>query len=434
MRKTGLTCLAVLALAGSAYADITIPGADGADGAFEPTSDVEIDLSLATTASWDTPSPDPGAGVYDPEKWAVVFKYTTVNIPAGVTVTFRNHPTRASVVWLVQGDVTISGTIDLRGATGHSRLEIRSLAEPGPGGFRGGHGANISTSASTGLGPGGAALGDEHCGGTGGSYGSQGEVGDSGGSAPGPTYGNPGVLPLVGGSGGTGGTGGELGNGGGGGGGAILIASSTTITLNGQINADGGAGGISNQGWEDCGGGGSGGAMRLVADSIVGEGELRAIGGLGPGGYPYNNAGGSGGAGRIRVEANQLSLSDPGNPAYVEGLPTEPATLWPGVSAPTVRVTSIGGVAVPDDPQASFEFPYGDVALATPEAVTLTIEATNLPTTSTVTVRVAPRSGQDVIVPATFVSGDDQASIWEGAVQLSQGFAAIQVRAELPQP
>ena len=36
--------------------------------------------------------PGDGRGIYDPEKWAVVFKYTTVSIPLNVTVNFANHP------------------------------------------------------------------------------------------------------------------------------------------------------------------------------------------------------------------------------------------------------------------------------------------------------------------------------------------------------
>ena len=48
-------------------------GSDGSDGAFNPQSDVTIDLSEASAASWDRPSPDPGKGVYDADEWAVVF-------------------------------------------------------------------------------------------------------------------------------------------------------------------------------------------------------------------------------------------------------------------------------------------------------------------------------------------------------------------------
>jgi hypothetical protein len=55
--------------------------------------------------------------VYDADKWAVVFKYTSVNILGGKKLTFKNHATRAPVVWLVSGNVTISGTVDLSGGS-----------------------------------------------------------------------------------------------------------------------------------------------------------------------------------------------------------------------------------------------------------------------------------------------------------------------------
>ena len=68
-----------------AQADIVIPGADGSDGALTITTNTTIDLSQAVSANWDTPSPQPGKGVYDGTKWAVVFKYSSVNISSGAT-------------------------------------------------------------------------------------------------------------------------------------------------------------------------------------------------------------------------------------------------------------------------------------------------------------------------------------------------------------
>ena len=121
----------------------TVPS-DGSDGAFAPTSDVEIDLSLAATGPWTQMSTDPmnglgGPGVYDDSVWAVVFKYSSVDVPAGVTVTFKNHDSRAPVVWLVQGDVTIAGSVVLSGEHANLPGSFEPMyAEPGPGGFRGG--------------------------------------------------------------------------------------------------------------------------------------------------------------------------------------------------------------------------------------------------------------------------------------------------------
>ncbi len=79
-------------------------GSDGSDGVFNPQTSVVIDLRDAATATWDTPSPVAGHGVYDASQWAVVFKYTTVDIPAGVVVGFTNHASGAPVVWLASGE------------------------------------------------------------------------------------------------------------------------------------------------------------------------------------------------------------------------------------------------------------------------------------------------------------------------------------------
>ncbi len=134
------------------------------------------------------------------------------------------------MVWLVNGNVTIDGVLSLNGQDAPS---APTLAEPGPGGFRGGTGYFASNvGASAGFGPGGGQWNIVGNGwGGGGSYGSAGAYGP-------PTYGNPSLIPLLGGSGG-GGYGGD-GRGGGAGAGAILIASPGTISLPGTIRANGG--------------------------------------------------------------------------------------------------------------------------------------------------------------------------------------------------
>lgn len=129
-------------------------GSDGSDEAFSPLASIEIDLSLATTASLDTDSPVAGRGVYDAEKWAVVFKYTTIDIPAGVTVTFANHPSGAPVIWLASGDVTIDGIVLLRGPDGVDSFPL-VFGDFAPGGFAGGRQGATFPLPTNGLGPGG---------------------------------------------------------------------------------------------------------------------------------------------------------------------------------------------------------------------------------------------------------------------------------------
>lgn len=115
-------------------------------------------------------------------------------------------------------------------------------------------------------------------------------------------YGNALLSPLIGGSGGAGGDG-NPGVGGGGGGGAILIASSTSVTLasGALIQANGGRGYY---------GAGSGGAIRLVAPVVNGRGALSAVGGQNGWSFAAGN-------GRIRIDCLDRyafrSLSMPGN-------------------------------------------------------------------------------------------------------------------------
>src|SRR5687767_11036362 len=92
--------LAVLLLAAGALpgqAQLDVPS-DGIDGDLVLSAATTIDLSQAITGQWDTPAAVPGKGVYDPAKWAVVFRYRSVTTNPGATVSFKNHPSRAPVV------------------------------------------------------------------------------------------------------------------------------------------------------------------------------------------------------------------------------------------------------------------------------------------------------------------------------------------------
>ena len=184
--------------------------------------------SPVTTAPLPTRSPPqrPPHAPADSNQWAVIFKYSSVNIPSGVTVTFKNHPSHAPVVWLVSGAVTNNGRLSVDGAAATGV----GPAEGGPGGFRGclPPVAGV-TIGSAGFGPGGGNYTD-----------GAGSFGSLGGGNAGPIYGNNRLIPLVGGSGGaprsvnyvtchdwTAG-------------GAILVAAANRIQLNGQISAYGG--------------------------------------------------------------------------------------------------------------------------------------------------------------------------------------------------
>jgi len=416
--------LACLALATS-HAAIVVPGANGTDGALNITANTEIDLSLAPTAAWDSDNTaNAGKGVYDASKWAVVFKYTSVNVAAGATVTFKNHPSRAPVVWLVNGNVTIAGTVSVNGQDGVTAPAPR-LAEPGPGGFRGG-----ATWSSSGVTRGsGFGIGGGKGGVPGVSYASSGSYGTQAASSnPGPTFGNTSLIPLIGGAGGGGddapGTTNEPG--GGAGGGAILIASTTNIQVTGQLTANGGDGTWSGSRES---GAGSGGGIRLVCDSLTGAGSMGAVGGY------YGQGTGNG---RIRLERvnNSNTISIQPAPSVVDLAGGTSAIIWPPVGAPEAKVVSLGGAAVPSDPRASFGTAGADVAIPAATTTPAVIETANVEQASQVKVRITPRdSGNYTEVNATYSSTVSTTPLvirWTATLPTNLGYSAVQVRVIRP--
>ena len=381
------------------HADISVPS-DSSDGAFSPTENIEIDLSQAVTGQWDANNAaNAGAGIYDASKWAVVFKFSEVNIPSGVTVTFKNHGSRAPVVWLVSGEVSIDGELRLDGKRGDDLAE----GEPGPGGFRGGNRSFGAPSAGHGFGPGGGNGFPSLSKAGGGSYGTGGR------GAAGPKYGNAALLPLIGGSGATAPGSGSTSTGGAGGG-AILIAAAQSMRIDGLISATSEAGS------------GSGGGIRLVAESMSGVGVLDVRG-------SSNNSFVSGGLGRIRFEAVDFSAAwqTYGVGGFAEL--TEAPEIWPPADTPTARVISVNGVAAPADPRAVLAPPNPDTTIEASAAVPVVIETTNLPIDSSVKVRIVPRYGNSFTRTATHQSGNEALSTWTASVDFPLGYAAIQVTA-----
>lgn len=422
-RISGAPILAALALAivaAPARADIEVPS-DGSDGVFAPTQNVEIDLGRAVTGVWSQPGT--GVGVYDPAQWAIVFKYASVNIPAGVTVTFRNHPKNPPVVWLVQGDVTIAGTVNLSGQNGQP---APNLAVPGPGGFAGGSGFQNPLLASAGHGPGGGRVKNPNYIRTtvGGSFGIMGGAwyGLQFGQ-PGPIYSNAALIPLIGGSGGASGIrdNGEVSPwGSGAGGGAILIASRRTLSImgSGRILAHGGT-----TSWAaDRESGGSGGGIRLVAERLTGNGTVRADGG-------YNA-----GNGRLRFDVASFDAAfNTSQAPHIAYLGTEPPVIWPQAGHPRIWVSTVAGAPVPADPSAQMFPGLADLDLPDLGAVPVVIEAANVPLDWTIELRVVPRYGPDVVVNATRTTGDANASSWRAEVAFPRGVSAVYVRAASPQ-
>ena len=327
-------------------------GSTGALGAFAPAANTTVTL------------PPDG-----------VLNYTTVNIPSGVTVTFTPNAANTPVTMLATSDVTIAGTVSVDGADG-----VLSSASPlikpggagGPGGFAGGHSGGPNSLGSPGLGPGGG-------------------IPSAAGNSPvvEASYGAPStfvtLIPLFGGSGGAGRAGSttDSGSSGAGGGGAIVIASSTQITVTGLISANGGT---RPDEFPARAGDGSGGAIRLVAPSISNTGTIRAKEGI---------FGSDTNQGHIRLEAQTF-----GSLGTLQGFSSTSNTLGPITAAstpalmnmPTLTFSAVGGVAAPGTVAGSYVTADVSLPQGTTNSIPVTLRATNIPVGTIFTVVVAPQA------------------------------------------
>lgn len=333
-----------------------VSGSTGANGAFNPTSNTTL------------PLPPDG-----------VLNFTTVNIPQNVTVTFERNARNTPVVLLATGNVTIAGTIDLKGEDANGPDPGRG----GPGGFDGGAGG--IRCGGPGLGPrGGSAACDGFSGGGGGS----GVLNEK-------------LVPLVGGSGG-GGAGGVtgFGSGGGGGGGAIVIASSGTLTLNGVFSIPGGSGHNPGAGGFRIGGSGGSGVARFLATSVAGSGFI--------------SAGGS------RMEACSGQFNGSGVTSF-SPMPS-PVII---ANLPELSITSVGGFAVPTDPNGAFS---GAPDVSLPEGTTeaeVELTASGVPLGTRADVKVTPRNGPLFTAQSTQLAGSLESSTAMATVTLTPGRSIV---------
>jgi hypothetical protein len=341
-------------------------GSNGSDGAFDPT--VNTVINMATHPN----------GIY---------QYTSVNIPANVTVTFTPNANNTPVVWLVQGNVVISGTVDVSGQTATGPQG----AVGGPGGYRGGEGGLGNVSGSSGQGPGGGS----------GSFNNS-----SGGYY---NYGNQFLIPLLGGSGGGGAV-----NGGGGGGGALLIAASTSITIGGFIFANGGSGFGTDEG------AGSGGAIRLVASQVFGSGAIRANGGNGN--YEANPPQ-TGGQGRIRFDVYDNEFSGSIGSAFTQG--SQFIIIPTAGQLPQLTVTSIGGVPVSASPSGALSTPDAVLSAQQNNPIPIVVSCVNLPLNTQITVSVKPANGAAVSATGYNTTGTLASSTATISINMPRGGGLI---------
>ncbi len=258
-----------------------------------------------------------------------IIRCTTFTIAPNISLTFNRNALNTPVYILAQGDIVISGQLDIHGSPGSST----SGSKPGlpglggPGAFDGGFAEFGGKPASDGQGPGAGRIG-----GTAGYA----TLGQGPADKRGSVYGNALIMPLVGGSGGPG-SGGQAG---GGGGGSILLASNTRIVVNVFQNTHG----IYAKG----GNGASGGAIRLVAP------EVRLAGG----GLDANGSAGGGG-GRVRIDCfNRDALAGVG---FIGGELTVGSTMvvFPPV-VPRLDVVEAAGTVIPlDSEPATINLPVG---------------------------------------------------------------------------
>jgi len=376
-------------------------GSTGVDGAFAPTVNTTVAL------------PPDG-----------VFNYTTVTIPAGVTVTFTPNAANTPVTILATEGVTIAGTLSVNGSNGAPFSKTGPLvnvgAVGGPGGFRGGNG-------------------EARGGGTGPSPGQGFDGGIIGNFALfTQTNGNYGVstsfvalLPLFGGSGGGGAVApvGQSGAAGSGGGGALVLASSTQITVNGSVTANGGAAATCPMiKREQIPGAGSGGAIRLVARTITGTGSLEATGGFqcppfGAGGLPF-----FAGDGRIRLEAFTLGFSgttDPAPSTTAAPGPVTPASNPALIKLPTLAISKVGVIPAPGTPGGSYT--TADVSLPqnTTNPVPITLTATNIPPGTVFTVKLLPQTGDATTTTSSFLDGTFASSTHSANVNFPVGEVSL---------
>lgn len=364
-------------------------GSTGADGVFAPSANIVVQL------------PESG-----------VFNYTTVNIPANVTVRFRKNARNTPVTILATGDVAINGIIDISGSASNGIAG----GEGGPGGFRGGDGGTgielDLRAGKPGEGPGGGGGGklDNWYGGGGGfaiAGGNSSGANQERGGFGGPRYGSRTLLPLIGGSGGGGEAAGNSrpGAGGGGGGGAILIASSGSIIFgNGSAIRTNGGGSLFN------GGAGAGGAVRLIANTISGRPSIEIRG-------ANSGGGGHGSYGYARAEAFDYNNFFPSasNPNYSLARPN-PVTL---PNAPQLRITSVGGVNAPATPAGSFAA-APDIVVPTSVAnpVQVAIQANNVPVNTVVQLTLTAEIGDRTNVQSTPLAGTPGSSTATASVTL----------------
>jgi hypothetical protein len=170
--------------------------------------------------------------------------------------------------------------------------------------------------------------------------------------------------------------------------------------------------------------------VRLIANaiarSVTGNNSIIRVNGgvsIAPIGGGY--ATGQGGGGFIRFDAFTVSgmfFTAPSNLPISFGRPTP---VFPE-NAPQLRIASIGGVATPANPAASFQF-APDVTLPTAQVnpVTITVAGSGIPVGTVVNLLISSENGAQTRIAMPALSGSDANSTTSVQATLPNGMSVI---------
>jgi hypothetical protein len=102
-----------------------------------------------------------------------------------------------------------------------------------------------------------------------------------------------------------------------------------------------------------------------------------------------NIRGGAGGTGRIRIEA----FTNTATITYAQVPSIDRPGVVAGPNAPTLTITAVVGVSAPASPGGSYSIPDIVLPAGTPNPMTITLSASNIPLGTTVTVTIKPLDG-----------------------------------------
>ena len=406
---SGLLVLA-LCWAPTASAQLFDSLSTGADGALSPVTDTEIAL--------------PADGI---------LHYTSINVPKGVTVTFKRNLANTPVYLLSQGDIAVAGTIDVSGKKGVSVQGLYGFSylggEGGPGGSDGGSVGFYGNGDGFGPGPGHETSGSyERAAGGGASPISAGKGGSCcgygcGNAGGGSAYADIGMFFLHGGSGG----GAANSRPGGGGGGVIVLASTTKITIDGSIKAVGGSAFKNSSGG---GGGGGGGAIRLASPEIGGTGVLDSR----DASVDCSScSGGCGGDGLVRIEGFLITgdLVTNSTPGAITAIP-EKGFPYPIDQRPRLKVTKVGTKSATLDKAYSHVHRQPGVKVPQGVEITIEVEASYVPLGTKVKLKLNTQGNGEVIAETVGLVGTIDKSTASAKLTIPAGMKVGVVEAWIP--